>query len=211
MSTSYYTIKHSGTKEIVIKKSRFICDLFQVSTKEEADEYLTQVKKEHYKANHHCSAYILRTTPLSKKSSDDGEPSGTAGNPMLNVLENHELTNVLAVTTRYFGGVKLGAGGLIRAYTQSVTEALKEVGLVQGELYFPKVFTLTYSQLGNLEYFLKNNPLYLLDDISYGENLTCKVMVKKEMITDFETSLNNLFNEKINFTTLEAQYFEHPL
>ena len=112
---NYKTIKNDGIFEEEIKKSRFICQLKRVDTEEEGRQFITQIKKEHYKATHSCSAMIIGEHAEIKRSSDDGEPSGTAGVPMLTVLEKQGLTNVVAVVTRYFGGIKLGAGGLIQA------------------------------------------------------------------------------------------------
>ncbi|CQR25762.1 Xaa-Pro dipeptidase [Streptococcus varani] len=124
----FVTIKEDGIVEQEIKKSRFICHLKRVKTEEEARNFINSIKKEHYKANHNCSAFILGENSEIKRSSDDGEPSGTAGVPMLTVLENHNLTDTVAVVTRYFGGIKLGAGGLIRAYAGSVAHAIEEIG-----------------------------------------------------------------------------------
>jgi uncharacterized YigZ family protein len=124
----FVTIKEDGIVEQEIKKSRFICHLKRVKTEEEARNFINSIKKEHYKANHNCSAFILGENSEIKRSSDDGEPSGTAGVPMLTVLENHNLTDTVAVVSRYFGGIKLGAGGLIRAYAGSVAHAIEEIG-----------------------------------------------------------------------------------
>ena len=119
-----YTISHNIKKEFVIKNSRFITVLIKINDQEEIKKHLEHIKKEYPRATHYCYAYKLGNT--IKKASDDKEPSGTAGIPMLNVLEKEDITNILAVTIRYFGGIKLGAGGLIRAYSKSVKETLKE-------------------------------------------------------------------------------------
>ena len=134
MKEAYFTIYQNGEHQIEIKKSKFICHLFRIENEEQAKEYIAKIKKEHYKANHNCSAYMLGENFEIQRSSDDGEPSGTAGVPMLEVLKKNQLQNTLAIVTRYLGGIKLGAGGLIRAYSTSVSEALKEIGIVQGKL-----------------------------------------------------------------------------
>jgi len=126
---TYLTIKEDGQSEIEIKKSRFICSLKRIKTEEEAKDFIQALKKEHWKANHNCSAFVLGEKNDIQRSSDDGEPSGTAGVPMLEVLKKNELINVVAVVTRYFGGTKLGAGGLIRAYSSAVSHALNEIGM----------------------------------------------------------------------------------
>ena len=141
---NYKTIKNDGICEEDIKKSRFICQLKRISTEDEGRQFIAEVKKEHYKATHSCSAMIVGEDALIKRSSDDGEPSGTAGVPMLTVLEKQGLTNVVAVVTRYFGGIKLGAGGLIRAYSGSVANALKEIGIVEVKEQEGLKITLTF-------------------------------------------------------------------
>ena len=122
------TIKENTKNEIIIKNSRFITLLYKIRSKEEIEQYLQQVKKLYPKATHYCYAYKIGEN--IKKTSDDGEPGGTAGMPMLNVLDKEDITNILAITIRYFGGIKLGAGGLIRAYSKSVKEALNKVSLI---------------------------------------------------------------------------------
>ena len=140
----YKTFKEDGLVQEEIKKSRFLCHVKRVYTEEEARDFIAAIKKEHYKATHNCSAFVIGEQFEIKRTSDDGEPSGTAGVPMLGVLENHELTNVCCVVTRYFGGIKLGAGGLIRAYAGSVAQAVKEIGLVEIKEQVGLGISLTY-------------------------------------------------------------------
>ena len=123
----YKTISQEGQEEIIIKGSRFICSLKRVTDEEEAKAFIQGVKKEHWKATHNCSAYLIGDTNHIQRAHDDGEPSGTAGVPMLEVLKKNDLRYVAAVVTRYFGGTKLGAGGLIRAYGKSVSSALRSI------------------------------------------------------------------------------------
>ncbi|MED4161661.1 YigZ family protein, partial [Halalkalibacterium halodurans] len=130
MLTSYYTVKESGIHEISIQKSRFIAHLSRATSEEEAIEFIEQIKKEHWNATHNCSAYLIGENDQVQKANDDGEPSGTAGVPMLEVLKKRRLKDTVAVVTRYFGGVKLGAGGLIRAYGSAVSEGLNAIGVV---------------------------------------------------------------------------------
>ena len=121
------TIKNNTQNEIIIKNSKFICYQYKVKDLDEIYNILNNIKEEHKDATHHCYAYILDNI---KKSSDDGEPSRTAGFPILKVLENNNLNNILAIVIRYFGGIKLGAGGLVRAYTKSVTNTLTEDNII---------------------------------------------------------------------------------
>ncbi|MGL5207238.1 MAG: YigZ family protein, partial [Acidaminococcaceae bacterium] len=129
MFVKLYTFVRDFQHEIVIDKSRFICTLKKVATEEEAQEFIKEIKKKYWDATHNCSAYIVGETGMAQRSSDDGEPSGTAGLPMLEVLRKNHLHNVAAVVTRYFGGIKLGAGGLVRAYTNSVATAIEGAGI----------------------------------------------------------------------------------
>lgn len=124
-----YTIKDNIKNELIIKNSRFITLLYKIKDKEEVDNLLQEAKITYPKANHYCYAYKIGTN--IKKASDDKEPSGTAGLPMLNVLEKEDITNILAITIRYFGGIKLGAGGLVRAYSKSVKEALRKIEITE--------------------------------------------------------------------------------
>lgn len=124
-----YTIKDNVKNELIIKNSRFITLLYKIKDKEEVDNLLQEAKTTYPKANHYCFAYKIGTN--TKKASDDKEPSGTAGLPMLNVLEKEDITNILAITIRYFGGIKLGAGGLVRAYSKSVKEALRKIEIIE--------------------------------------------------------------------------------
>lgn len=155
------TIKEDFIAEEEIKKSRFICHLKRVYTEEEARAFISEIKKEHHKANHNCSAFTLGDRQEIQRSSDDGEPSGTAGVPMLEILKKREITNVCAVVTRYFGGIKLGAGGLIRAYAGSVGHALDQVGLVKFVTQEQLILTLDYGNYDGLQRFLSSQGLVI--------------------------------------------------
>lgn len=206
----FKTIKENGTSEEEIKKSRFICHVKRVETEEEAREFITKIKKEHYKANHNCSCFIVGERADIKRSSDDGEPSGTAGVPMLTVLENNELTNVVAVVTRYFGGIKLGAGGLIRAYTESVAKAIREIGLVIVKEQVGITTTLTYAQYQefanwcgkhDLEEF---NPQFLTE---VEVTVYCDEEKVKELLADLE----EFYRGKVVARTTESRIVELDL
>ncbi len=144
----YLAIKESGNHEIIINKSRFICFINRAETENEALEFIKKIKKTHYNATHNCSAYIIGEDKLYQKANDDGEPSGTAGIPMLEVLRKHNLTDTVCVVTRYFGGIKLGTGGLIRAYGQAVNETIKKVGIIQKKKMQLLEIELNYAQIG---------------------------------------------------------------
>ena len=206
----FRTIKEDGQVQEEIKKSRFICHIKRVTTEEEARNFIQTVKKEHYKATHNCSAFILGERSEMKRSSDDGEPSGTAGVPMLGVLENHQLTNVCAVVTRYFGGIKLGAGGLIRAYAGSVALAIKEIGSVHIKEQLGLRLTLSYSQYQELPNFLKAKQLQE-QDTAFTDQVQTTIFVDKDDKESVIESLIELFNGKIDIVEQGLRKVEVPI
>ncbi|MGG5358977.1 MULTISPECIES: YigZ family protein [unclassified Enterococcus] len=207
MLERYRTVKENGEVEIEIKKSRFICSLRRVTTEEEAKQFIQEKKKEHWKANHNCSAMIIGEKSEILRSSDDGEPSGTAGIPMLEVLKQNQLINVSAVVTRYFGGIKLGTGGLIRAYTQSVAQALKEIGIVEGTLQQELFIQITYPQLGKVENFLtlKN---HTVKETLYTDNVTVVCLIDENELSVVKEELTDLLNGQVQFDEGERLYNE---
>lgn len=208
MKEAYFTIYQNGEHQIEIKKSKFICHLFRIENEEQAKEYIAKIKKEHYKANHNCSAYMLGENFEIQRSSDDGEPSGTAGVPMLEVLKKNQLQNTLAIVTRYFGGIKLGAGGLIRAYSTSVSEALKEIGIVQGKRQQLLDITIDYHQLGKLQNYLENEQISI-QEIDYLEQITVKVAIDINQCESFQNALIDLFNNQLSIQILDQKYVEN--
>ena len=206
----FRTIKEDGQVQEEIKKSRFICHIKRVTTENEARNFIQAVKKEHYKATHNCSAFILGERSEMKRSSDDGEPSGTAGVPMLGVLENHQLTNVCAVVTRYFGGIKLGAGGLIRAYAGSVALAIKEIGSVHIKEQLGLRLTLSYSQYQELPNFLKAKQLQE-QDTAFTDQVQTTIFVDKDDKESVIESLIELLNGKINIVEQGLRKVEVPI
>lgn len=206
----FRTIKKDGQVQEEIKKSRFICHIKRVTTEDEAREFINTIKKEHYKATHNCSAFILGERSEMKRSSDDGEPSGTAGVPMLGVLENHQLTNVCAVVTRYFGGIKLGAGGLIRAYAGSVALAIKEIGSVHIKEQLGLRLTLSYSQYQELPNFLKAKQLQE-QDTAFTDQVQTTIFVDKDNKDSVIESLIELFNGKIDIVEQGLRKVEVPI
>lgn len=207
---NYKTIAANGIVEEDIKKSRFICHLKRVETEEEARNYIAQIKKEHYKANHSCSAMIIGEDGQVKRSSDDGEPSGTAGIPMLTVLEKRELTNVVAVVTRYFGGIKLGAGGLIRAYAGSVAHALDEIGTVEIKELNGIQIQLSYSQYQTFANFLKDKQLQEFDT-QFGTEVITHVYVDKDKVETTIADLTEFYAGKVACQKSGKQVVEVPL
>ena len=191
------TIKKDFIAEEEIKKSRFICHLKRVYTEEEARSFISEIKKEHHKANHNCSAFTLGDRQEIQRSSDDGEPSGTAGVPMLEILKKREITNVCAVVTRYFGGIKLGAGGLIRAYAGSVGHALDQVGLVKFVTQEQLILTLDYGNYDGLQRFLSAQGL-IISESEFLSDVTVKLFVDLDKTDQLLADLIEQFSGKIS-------------
>jgi uncharacterized YigZ family protein len=156
MIESYKTVRGLGSKEIIIKKSRFIGHIMPVATESEASAFIEDIKKKHWNATHNCSAYILGERNEIQKQSDDGEPSGTAGKPILEVIRNQGLSNIAIVVTRYFGGIMLGAGGLIRAYTDGAVVAIESGVPITRTLHIQVFVEVDYTWLGKIENELRN-------------------------------------------------------
>ncbi len=186
----FITIKKDEIAEIVEKKSKFIANIIRIETQKEAEEKIKEIKKKYYDAKHNCIAYrVYELEKLIEKSSDDGEPSGTAGGPILNILRNQDLGNILVVVTRYFGGILLGTGGLVRAYSEATLEALKKAEKVKRVLGTEIEVNLAYSQFDNLKYYcLKNN--INISNINYLENISCILTMEEETKEKFMEDYN---------------------
>lgn len=201
------TIKSDTIYEEEIKKSRFICHLKRVESEEEAREFIAQIKKEHWKANHNCSAYTLGDRQEIQRSSDDGEPSGTAGVPMLEILKKKELVNVCAVVTRYFGGIKLGAGGLIRAYAGAVNHAVSSVGLVKFVDQEEVILSLDYGLFDSLQRFLDQQNLTIAKS-EFLSAVSLSVFIDKSNLNEFLSALTERFSGKISVSQGQKQWVE---
>lgn len=206
----YRTIRQDGQAQEEIKKSRFICHAKRVYSEEEARDFIAAIKKEHYKATHNCSAFIVGEKSEIKRTSDDGEPSGTAGVPMLGVMENHQVTNVCFVVTRYFGGIKLGAGGLIRAYAGSVALAIKEIGLIEIKEQAGLRLKMFYSQYQNFDNFLKAEDLIEFDT-EFTDLVATTIYIDKQEKETLEQKLVEFFNGKIQIDDQGLRKVEIPL
>ena len=206
----FRTIKEDGQVQEEIKKSRFICHAKRVYSEEEARDFITAIKKEHYKATHNCSAFIIGERSEIKRTSDDGEPSGTAGIPMLGVLENHNLTNVCMVVTRYFGGIKLGAGGLIRAYASSVALAVKEIGIIETKEQAGIAIQMSYAQYQEYSNFLKEHDLMELET-NFTDQVDTMIYVDKEEKENIKAALVEFFNGKVTLTDQGLREVEVPV
>ncbi|MEK4305982.1 YigZ family protein [Oceanobacillus sp. M60] len=208
MLSTYYTVNKQGTDEITIQKSRFIANVKRVESEEEAQEFIQSIKKEHRDATHNCSAYIIGETDYIQKANDDGEPSGTAGVPMLEVLKKKGLKDTAVVVTRYFGGIKLGAGGLIRAYGSATTQGIQTTGIVRRELMQGVSVTVEYTLLGKLENEIHQQSKYLLEDIHYLENVAFIIYVKTEETDTFQDWITEMTNAQAAFELLGQKYVD---
>ena len=198
----FKTINTNVSAEIVEKKSKFIANVFYVETVEEAEEKVKEIKKKYFDARHNCFAYSVFTKDgIVNRFSDDGEPSVTAGGPMLNILNGKELTNLVVVVTRYFGGILLGTGGLIRAYTGATQEALGKLEDVYKDLGLEAKLVTTYPELEKLKYYLKQNQIEITNT-EYNE--------KVEVFVDItEEKYNNILKAKekyeLNFELIKTE------
>lgn len=184
MQEQYRTVAREDVHEVEINKSRFLCTLAPAATEQEAQEVIQRVRKEHPTANHNCFAYVIGSGGDVQKASDDGEPGGTAGVPMLQMLVRREMRYVVAVVTRYFGGVKLGAGGLIRAYGGAVGEALDALGTVTRRRFRLATVTVDHQRAGKLENDLRATGR-VVRDVRYAEAVTIEVGLPEADVAAF--------------------------
>lgn len=175
----YKTVYQEASAEIVEKKSRFIADIFPVSTEEEALECLEKIKKQYWDARHHCWAYVIRGEQILERCSDDGEPSGTAGKPILEVIKGAGLLNTLIVVTRYFGGTLLGTGGLVRAYTSASREGLAHSTIITRIYGFKLKIQTDYTGFGKIQYILAQRGIYTLNT-DYTDIVELEVLVPEK-------------------------------
>lgn len=194
----FITILKNETAEIVEKKSKFIANLFHVESVEEAENRIKDVKKKYHDARHNCIAYrVVENGQIIEKSSDDGEPSGTAGGPMLNILQKNNLCNLVIVVTRYFGGILLGTGGLVRAYSEVTQQAIEKSTKVIKVIGREMIIELDYSNLEKFKYYCKNNNINI-KKIDYMDNIILKIemeeSVKEKIIDDIKNKKLNIQN-----------------
>lgn len=197
----FITIKENVEYVLTEKKSKFIANLIKVNTKEEAEKCIQTLKKQYYDARHNCVAYrVLEDEKIIEKSSDDGEPSGTAGAPMLNILQKNNLCNVLIVVTRYFGGILLGTGGLVRAYSDALDYAIKKSTIEKQVVGFELQVILDYGEFEKLQYYCRKNDIKIANT-NYLENIICILEMeedkKDKLLEDFNSRSINLSDVKI--------------
>ncbi|PKI06333.1 YigZ family protein [Staphylococcus xylosus] len=207
MDDTIKTIKQEHTIENIISKSRFIAHIKPVESEDEAKDFIAAVKAKHKEANHNCSAYIIGDQMNIQKANDDGEPSGTAGVPMLEILKKLEIHNACVVVTRYFGGIKLGGGGLIRAYSGAVRDVIFDIGRVALRPAIPTTVTIGYDLTGKFEYELESTP-FLLREQNYTDKVSYHIDVVTSDYDTFLTFLNRTTSG--NYNLIEGETVRLP-
>ncbi|ASK62717.1 YigZ family protein [Virgibacillus phasianinus] len=207
MLSNYYTIKKEGTNQFIVQKSRFIGHVSRVESEDKAQAFIEEIKKKHHDANHNCSAYIIGEHDQIQKANDDGEPSGTAGVPILEVLKKQKLKDTVIVVTRYFGGIKLGAGGLIRAYGGSASEVIKSTGVVERQLMQGMQLTVDYGLLGKLENVFRTSE-HVLSKIDYLDQVIFHMYVRTNDVLKFKEWVVNLTSDNVHIEDKDHAYIE---
>lgn len=209
MAEPFLTIAKDTSNEMVIKKSRFICSIARATTEAEAQQFIEQVSTMNKKATHNCYAYLIGDHDQIQRESDNGEPSGTAGVPILESLQLAKLHNVVAVVTRYFGGIKLGAGGLIRAYSNSATNAIHKAGLVQVVSQAILEITVSYAQHDALLYYLKERKIEVADE-QFSTTVQTNIYVDQEKVSAITKELIDRFNDQLTIKKGTSREHEIP-
>ena len=206
----FITIKEDSYDEFVEKKSTFITHLVRVTSEEEAREFIQKMKKKHYDASHVCSCYVVGDNNEITRANDDGEPSGTAGAPMLDVLVKNEIKNVCATVIRYFGGTKLGTGGLVRAYGGGVINALKNATLVERKDALEIRLELDYSLNGKIEYEIEKTN-FIVNNLEYTDKIIYTIYVMEEDYDSFQSWIANLTNGQFKILSTHEKQLEFDI
>lgn len=210
MLTAYESIEKLTKRNTEIKKSLFIAQIAPINSEKEAQDFILSVKKDMRDATHNCSAYRIGIKQIAERSSDDGEPQGTAGHPMLHVLQTNNLTNVVATVTRYFGGIKLGAGGLTRAYSSSLANALNDSKIIRFTPHQKIILTVNYTFVGAFENYIKDTDIIVTDRL-----FTDKVKISMLCLTESSDKHIEFFTNMTSGTAIietpNEEYVKLPL
>ncbi len=210
MRSDYRTVNLQGESEYIVQKSRFLTYVRRTETEEEAIEFINEIKKIHHNATHNCSAYLIGEHDEIQKANDDGEPSGTAGVPMLEVLKKQNLQDVTVVVTRYFGGIKLGSGGLIRAYGRATSEGIAATGIVECKLHHLMKVSIDYTWLGKVENEVRQSA-YPLHEMAYADQVELFIHVPQQQVEQFENWITELTNGQSVITTERKEFLEFTI
>lgn len=200
----YKTVKQASLTEVIINKSRFIGRAYPVTSEEEALTILTGIRKKHYDATHNCFAYVIKDS--AARFSDDGEPSGTAGMPIMDVLKNKELVNTLIIVTRYFGGILLGAGGLVRAYSRSAADAVAAADPILVTPGAKMRIVTDYGRFNTIEAFIRENTF--VENITYMEKITVDCIIKTDRVEQFISDMTEKSDGRIVPEILGEEYMQ---
>ena len=203
------TINNNVTAEITEKKSKFIANLFYVETIEEAEKYIKEIKKKYHDAKHNVFAYAIETGDggIAVKYNDDGEPQGTAGSPILKILLEQGLSNILVVVTRYFGGILLGTGGLVRAYSEATIKALEKTQFIYKIIGYKVKLCIGYEELEKLKYHESKSKLKIIKT-EFLENIEVIVEIEKENLEEITNNSNKIPLKILKYDILEEKYIE---
>lgn len=203
----YNTVLKNSKDEIIIDKSKFIGYSFHINNVDEAESFIKEIKKKHYDATHNCYAYLLKDDMSIAKASDDGEPSSTAGIPMLEVLKKENITDTLIIATRYFGGIKLGAGGLVRAYTKTAKIAIESNIIVNKKIYQKILLEIDYNFLNKIQKYIEKN--YIISDVpEFMEKVRISIYQKDEYLDDLKKDILNITNGDCDIKLLGNVYLD---
>ena len=207
---NYKTIAKTGSFEKDIKKSRFIAHIAQTNSEAEAKAFIQKIREQESGATHNCTAYIVMEKIKTERMSDDGEPSGTAGSPILNVLQQQDLLNVCVVVTRYFGGIKLGAGGLIRAYSSTTAESIRDIGLVENRIQQGFELTIPYHLFYKFENYAKNEKI-ILENKQFAADIKCEIFLDLDTTDQAIQDIKDLFQNQITLKETKKTYKQVPI
>ena len=210
---SYRTIEETDDRVETlyeIQKSKFITHLRHVDTEEEAREFITAIKKRYFDARHNCSAYVLGEKADKQKSNDDGEPGGTAGNPILEAIKKNGLTNIVVVVTRYFGGIKLGAGGLIRAYSHAAAIGIEATTTLEMTPFARLDVAVSYEHLATIEHYMRQNEIKSTD-ADYAEGVTLHLLIPPAKIEAISEAITNLTAGRAQIKSGDEQLIAIPV
>ncbi len=206
-----YVIARGGQMELVVEKSRFLCTLRRVASEAEAQAFVKEMKKTYWDASHNCSAYIVGRDDRIVRSNDDGEPSGTAGAPMLEVLRRKELYDTAAVVTRYFGGIKLGAGGLTRTYGKCVSQAVDALGLAEEVPMGEYVFPWPVADAGRVMHQLYQQDIFTVGDVEYSVEARLHLLTQEKKREQAEAWLTETLGTTISLEEIRKYKAERPI
>lgn len=204
----FKTIEKNTIYELTEKKSKFIANLIYIENKLEAENIIKEFKKKYFDAKHHCYAYrVLENNEIYEKLSDDGEPSGTAGNPMLNLLQKNNLCNTLVIVIRYFGGILLGTGGLVRSYSGATSGAIEKASIITIDIGTEFEIVLDYPNFQNFEYYCQKNNINITSK-KYEENINCHIEIDNITKEKFLEDIKNKNLNIINYKELNTKYIK---